>query len=66
MTIKISNIMSSIKIAMIQSALHWENKEENLKMFEEKIFSFKNEVDLILHLTQLYVYQLNHMVYHHD
>src|SRR4051812_32832944 len=40
--------MSDLKITLIQTALHWENKEENLRMFSEKIASIKEETDLIL------------------
>src|SRR4051812_14107639 len=38
----------TLKITLIQTALHWENKAENLKMFSEKIVSIKEETDLIL------------------
>jgi omega-amidase len=40
--------MSDLKITIIQSDLHWENKEENLKMFSEKISSIAAETDLII------------------
>jgi predicted amidohydrolase len=37
-----------MKIAIIQSVLHWENIEANLQMFEEKINTLQAGVDLIL------------------
>jgi len=37
-----------MKIAIIQSELHWENIELNLQMFEEKIAGINQAVDLIL------------------
>lgn len=41
--------MSSLKITLVQTALHWENKEANLKMFEEKI----NGIDQTTHVVIL-------------
>jgi omega-amidase len=40
--------MSDLKITIIQSDLHWENKEENLRMFSEKISAVTSETDLII------------------
>lgn len=40
--------MPDLTIAIIQSSLHWENVGANLAMFEEKIWSIDEEVDLIL------------------
>lgn len=40
--------MSDLKVTIIQSNLHWENKEENLKAFSEKISSITTETDLII------------------
>jgi len=40
--------MHDLKITLIQSNLHWENKEKNLEMFSEKIASVKDETDLII------------------
>jgi predicted amidohydrolase len=40
--------MSDLKITIIQSNLHWENKEENLRMFSEKIAAIEAETDLII------------------
>lgn len=40
--------MSDLKITIIQSNLHWENKEGNLKMFSERIASVSVETDLIV------------------
>lgn len=37
-----------LKITIIQSELHWENPEANLKMFTEKIDDIKNQTDLII------------------
>lgn len=38
----------NLKIALIQSDLHWENKEANLAMFEEKIWQIDEQVDVIV------------------
>jgi predicted amidohydrolase len=40
--------MKDLKITIVQSNLHWENIDSNLKMFSEKIFSLKEETDLIV------------------
>src|SRR6266498_4794066 len=40
--------MRDLRVTIIQSNLHWENIEANLKMFSEKIFSIKEETDLIV------------------
>ena len=40
--------MTDLKITVIQSELHWENIDENLGMFSEKISSIKVETDLIV------------------
>lgn len=40
--------MKDLKITTIQSELHWEDKEQNLKMFEKLINSIEEETDLIL------------------
>lgn len=40
--------MNDLKITIIQSNLHWENKEENLKMFSQKIESVSEQTDLIV------------------
>lgn len=40
--------MKDLSITIIQSSLHWENVNENLKMFSENIFSIKEETDLIV------------------
>ena len=40
--------MADLKITVIQSELHWENIDENLGMFSEKISSIKVETDLIV------------------
>ncbi len=42
------NIMQDLKVALIQSSLHWENIDSNLKMFEQKISSIKDKVDVII------------------
>ncbi|MDX2189156.1 MAG: nitrilase family protein [Bacteroidota bacterium] len=40
--------MSALNIALIQSALHWEDSTANLAMFEEKIWGLKQPADLIV------------------
>jgi omega-amidase len=40
--------MSDLKITIIQSNLHWENKEANLGMFSDKIAAINTETDLII------------------
>jgi omega-amidase len=40
--------MRDLKITIIQSSLHWENIDANLKMFAEKISSIKEETDLVV------------------
>ncbi|MCY7410465.1 MAG: amidohydrolase [Chitinophagales bacterium] len=37
-----------LRITLIQTSLHWENREANLEMMDEKISSFQNPTDLIL------------------
>lgn len=40
--------MNDLKITIIQSALHWENKEMNLQMFSQKINDITESTDLIV------------------
>ena len=40
--------MQDLNISIIQSFLHWENKEKNFSMFEKKIASIKEASDLII------------------
>ena len=40
--------MQSLLITTIQSDLHWENKEANLKMFEEKILQIKEKTNIVV------------------
>ena len=40
--------MQSLLITTIQSNLHWENKEANLKMFEEKIFQINEKTNIVV------------------
>lgn len=40
--------MDDLKITIIQSSLHWENKEMNLIMFSQKINDIKESTDLII------------------
>jgi len=40
--------MQDLKIALIQSKLHWEEIDANLAMFEEKIWTLSDQPDLIL------------------
>jgi omega-amidase len=39
---------SPLTITLIQSNLHWENKEANLEMFEEKISSIKENTEIVV------------------
>lgn len=40
--------MNNLKITIVQSDLHWENKEKNLQLFSEKIASISESTDLIV------------------
>lgn len=40
--------MQDLKIAFIQSALHWHNASANRAMFEEKIWTVDEQVDIII------------------
>lgn len=40
--------MKDLKITIIQTSLHWENKEDNLAMFSEKIAAIVGQTDLIV------------------
>ena len=40
--------MTNLKITIIQSGLHWENKEKNLNMFSQKISAIAESTDLIV------------------
>jgi len=40
--------MSSLLITTIQTSLHWENKEANLRMLEEKIKSIKEKTQIVV------------------
>ncbi len=40
--------MPDLKITLIQSNIHWENKENNLALFSGKIASIREETDLII------------------
>lgn len=40
--------MNSLKVTIIQTNLHWENIEKNLKMFSQKISSIKEDTDVIV------------------
>ena len=37
-----------LKITLIQTSLHWENRESNIKMFDEKISSLTQPTDIIV------------------
>ncbi len=41
-------MIPELQIALIQSELHWEKVDANLAMFEEKIWTIKDPVDLIV------------------
>lgn len=40
--------MSKLTFTLIQSALHWENREANLKMFDEKIKNIKEKTQVVI------------------
>jgi omega-amidase len=40
--------MNDLRITLIQTALHWENKEKNLEMFSQKINAIAEPTDLIV------------------
>ncbi len=40
--------MKSLTITTIQANLHWEDKESNLKMFEEKINAVKEKMEVVI------------------
>lgn len=40
--------MNDLKVTLIQSNLHWENKSANLKMFADKIAAINESTDLIV------------------
>ncbi|MFA5403671.1 MAG: amidohydrolase [Ignavibacteria bacterium] len=40
--------MSKLKVTIIQSSLHWENIDKNIKMFSRKLDSLKEKTDLIV------------------
>jgi len=40
--------MSSLTITIIQSNLHWENKNANLDMLEKKINSIKEKTEVVI------------------
>ena len=40
--------MKELKITIIQTSLHWEQKDANLKMFSRKISALREKTDLIV------------------
>ena len=40
--------MSNLTVTLIQSTLHWEDKEKNLRMFEEKINAIKERTEIVV------------------
>lgn len=40
--------MTDLHLTFIQTSLHWENKEKNLSMFDEKLSALKDGTDLIV------------------
>lgn len=40
--------MQDLKVAILQSNLHWENIDENLNMFSSQIMAIESDVDLIV------------------
>lgn len=43
-----SNLMSSLTVTLIQTFLHWENKEANLSMLTDKIESIREKTEIIV------------------
>jgi omega-amidase len=41
-------IMSSLTLTLIQTNLHWEDKQANLAMFEEKINNIKEKTEIVI------------------
>lgn len=40
--------MSDLSVTLIQSSLHWEDTDANLKMFDEKIDSIKEKTEIVM------------------
>ncbi|PWV53613.1 amidohydrolase [Chitinophaga sp. S165] len=40
--------MSDLKVTLVQTNLHWENIEENLRMFDEKINSIQERTEVVI------------------
>jgi len=40
--------MSTLTTTLIQTNLHWENKEQNLRMLEEKILGIRDKTELVI------------------
>lgn len=40
--------MSDLKVTLIQTNLHWENIEDNLRMFDEKINSIQERTEIVI------------------
>ncbi len=40
--------MSSLSITILQTALHWQNKQANLAMFEQKINAIKEKTEIVV------------------
>ncbi len=40
--------MSQLSVTLIQTNLHWENKQKNLQQFEEKIASIKEKTEIVV------------------
>ena len=40
--------MNDLKVTIIQSDLHWEDKSKNLEMFSQKIAAISEATDLIV------------------
>src|SRR5215210_2539521 len=40
--------MAKLSISVIQSPIYWEDKEANLRMFEEKINSIKEKTEMVV------------------
>lgn len=40
--------MTDLRLAIVQTPLHWESREKNLSMLDEKLSALKDEADLII------------------
>ena len=45
---KVGTIQDDLRITIVQSQLHWEDKEKNLEMFDKQLSGLKGKTDLIV------------------